>query len=79
MTPLHGRIALVTGSSRGIGTAIARVFATAGARSLRSRDIEGSVMTALSASLDECPLFTGCRYHVGAFDHRIDWCVSRVE
>ncbi|MGH2579065.1 MAG: SDR family NAD(P)-dependent oxidoreductase, partial [Actinomycetota bacterium] len=35
MTPLAGRLALVTGASRGIGAAVARAFAEAGARVAR--------------------------------------------
>lgn len=35
MTPLAGRLALVTGASRGIGAAVARAFAGAGARVAR--------------------------------------------
>ena len=35
MTPLAGRLALVTGASRGIGAAVARAFADAGARVVR--------------------------------------------
>jgi NAD(P)-dependent dehydrogenase (short-subunit alcohol dehydrogenase family) len=37
--PLHGRVAIVTGASRGIGAATARAFAAAGARvALAARD-----------------------------------------
>jgi NAD(P)-dependent dehydrogenase (short-subunit alcohol dehydrogenase family) len=35
LTPLAGRLAVVTGASRGIGHAIARIFAEAGARVVR--------------------------------------------
>nr|MBA3556267.1 SDR family NAD(P)-dependent oxidoreductase [Gemmatimonadales bacterium] len=35
MTPLAGRVALVTGASRGIGAATAAVLAEAGARVVR--------------------------------------------
>jgi 3-oxoacyl-[acyl-carrier protein] reductase len=42
-TPLHGRVALVTGGSRGIGAAIARELAAAGATlALNYRSDEGA-------------------------------------
>jgi 3-oxoacyl-[acyl-carrier protein] reductase len=46
---LGGRVALVTGSSRGIGAAIARRFASAGARVV----VHGRDETALAGVLDE--------------------------
>lgn len=45
---LHGRVALVTGSSRGIGLAIAQQFLRAGARVVLSSRSEENLATAMS-------------------------------
>ena len=62
MTALAGRTALVTGSSRGIGAGIARVFATAGARvAVHGRDetaIETTAAT-IRAGGGECMTVVG--------------------
>jgi 3-oxoacyl-[acyl-carrier protein] reductase len=52
MNDLHGRVALVTGSSRGIGAAIANVFATAGAAVVvHGRDADA--VAAVTAHINE--------------------------
>ena len=49
MAALAGKVALVTGSSRGIGAAIARVFAAEGAKVV----VHGRDRTALAAVVDD--------------------------
>src|ERR1035441_5579159 len=60
MSSLHGRVALVTGSSRGIGAAIATLFAHEGAKVvIHGRDT--AAMSAVTAGIQQAG---GCAMQV---------------
>jgi len=80
---LSGKIAVITGASRGIGEAIARAFAAEGAKVvLVSRKIEAlqSVADSINEGLSE-PLAFACAAHMGepaAIEEMLDWVEANV-
>ena len=80
---LEGKIAVITGASRGIGEAIARAFAAEGAKVvLVSRKIEAlqSVADSINEGLTE-PLAFACAAHMGeptAIEEMLDWVEANV-
>ncbi|MDT2004537.1 SDR family oxidoreductase [Rhodococcus opacus] len=77
---LSGRIALVTGSSRGIGYALARGLADAGATIVLNGVSQGRLT---QARAHPCEEFGDTRVHAYAFDvtdaERVDDSVARIE
>jgi NAD(P)-dependent dehydrogenase (short-subunit alcohol dehydrogenase family) len=68
--PLVGKVAVVTGGSRGIGFAIARLFVTLGANVLIVSRRESSLATAVQAIRTTVPGAGTIDYCVGAADQQ---------
>jgi len=69
-TPLAGKVAVVTGGSRGIGFAIARLFVNLGANVLIVSRRESSLATAVQAIRTTMPATGTIDYCVGAADQQ---------
>jgi NAD(P)-dependent dehydrogenase (short-subunit alcohol dehydrogenase family) len=66
---LDGRVAIITGGSRGIGLAIARAFAAAGANVvIASRKLDNCEAAASEIQADSGRAALGIQYHAGQWD-----------
>jgi 3-oxoacyl-[acyl-carrier protein] reductase len=75
---LHGKTLLITGSSRGIGAATARLAVAGGARVVLHGRAESDALLALARELD-APYLTADVSDPVAVEHAVADCLSRVD